>query len=75
MNPNALGLDATSLSIASGVLTALFLTNIGAILGVYVSMRIQIAVLKTKADVQARDINNLGKLVRTAIATKTKERK
>ena len=46
------------------ILAALVLTNIGAILGAFVSMRIKIAVLENNVDTLKNDIKNLAEMIR-----------
>ena len=55
------------------ILAALVLTNIGAILTAFVSMRIKIAVLETNVDTLRNDIKNLGDIIRISKVSEKKE--
>jgi len=57
--------------IASAV-AGLILANIGALVSAYVSIRVRIAKLEVIADAQSKDLNGIGKMVRS-LALKTKE--
>jgi hypothetical protein len=69
------GISPETMGVLAGVLTALFLANIGAILGGYISLIVRITKLEGKADTQSRDLNNLGSMFRGMIAPKNNRRK
>ena len=52
------------------VLAALVITNIGAILGAYVSMRIKIAILENNVDTLKDDIKSLASMIKKAVTIK-----
>ncbi len=57
--------DPQALGVLSGVLVSLFLLNIGAIIGSYISTRERLTRIEVQVDILNRGLNGVGGKVRT----------
>lgn len=60
-------LDLHALALIAAVLAGLFITNIGALIGSYISLRIAQARFEVKVDNLEKDLNNLGAMFRETL--------